>query len=91
MRRSGRTTRIKNFIVDQLMSVGGCVATDHTSFEHGVLPLATFRHLIMAVEKDIYEMSNGNLVVKYKIHNSTEGINFIIFRTELKKTGDGSI
>ena len=83
MRRSGRTTRIKNFIVDQLLSVGGCIATDHTVFEHDVVPIDSLKHLIISVEKDVHEISNGMINVKYELHH-TGGLRFIIFKTEYK-------
>lgn len=86
MRRTGRTTRIKNFIVEQLMSVGGCVATDHTSFEQPGVPLDSLRHLIRSVEKDIHELTNGELVVKYEMY-TIDNIKCFIFRTELIDDG----
>lgn len=33
MRRTGRTTKIVQYVVDQLYSVGTCVATDHVAYE----------------------------------------------------------
>lgn len=32
-RQSGKTTRIINNVIEQLYSVGQCIATDHTCFE----------------------------------------------------------
>ena len=36
MRQTGRTTRIVQYVVEQLYSVGTCVATDHVAYEFGV-------------------------------------------------------
>ena len=33
-RQTGRTTRIIDFIMEQLYSVGECIVTDHTVFEY---------------------------------------------------------
>ena len=33
LRRTGKTTRIANFVIDQLHSVGEVIVTDHSSFE----------------------------------------------------------
>jgi hypothetical protein len=35
MRQTGRTTRIVQYVVEQLYSVGTCVATDHVAYEFG--------------------------------------------------------
>ena len=34
IRQSGRTTRIIDFTIEQLCSVGECIITDHTVFEY---------------------------------------------------------
>jgi hypothetical protein len=34
IRQSGRTTRIIDFTIEQLCSVGECIVTDHTVFEY---------------------------------------------------------
>ena len=84
MRRSGRTTRIKNFIVEELFSVGGCVATDHTVFEHPELNTRTsLQHLIKHVEEAVFKKSNGTLEVSSRTY-SMDGVNFIIFKTVFK-------
>jgi hypothetical protein len=33
-RQTGRTTRIMDFTIEQLCSVGECIVTDHTVFEY---------------------------------------------------------
>jgi len=33
-RQSGKTTRIVNYVIDQLYSVGQCIATEHTCLEY---------------------------------------------------------
>lgn len=84
MRRSGRTTRIKNFIVEELFSVGGCVATDHTVFEHPELNTRTsLQHLIKQVEEAVFKKSNGTLEVTSRTH-AIAGVNFIVFKATLK-------
>ncbi len=34
MRQTGRTTRIVQYVVEQLYNVGTCIATDHVVYEH---------------------------------------------------------
>lgn len=34
MRQTGRTTRIVQYVVEQLYNVGTCVATDHVVYEY---------------------------------------------------------
>jgi len=34
MRQIGRTSRIATYTADQLLSVGECIVTDHTTFEY---------------------------------------------------------
>jgi hypothetical protein len=48
MRQSGRTSRIIDFTIDQLFSVGECIVTDHYVFEY---PDAGVRHLTYFIDK----------------------------------------
>jgi hypothetical protein len=51
-RQTGRTTRIANFVIDQLHSVGEVIVTDHTSFEFpGKDTTSSIKYLIEKVEK----------------------------------------
>lgn len=63
-RQSGRTTRIANFVIDQLFSVGHCITADHTAFEYPKASSAILTdHLIAKVEKGFESMNyNGNLL-----------------------------
>lgn len=52
LRQTGRTTRIANFVIDQLHSVGEVIVTDHTSFEFPESDTtSSIRNLIEKVEK----------------------------------------
>lgn len=48
MRQSGRTSRIVDFTIDQLFSVGECITTDHYVFEY---PDAGEVHLKYFIDK----------------------------------------
>jgi len=50
-RSTGRSTRIKNFAVDQFISVGGVIIADHTAFE----PEGWTRHLALTFVDEICE------------------------------------
>tara|TARA_B110000902_G_C13717538_1_gene363764 strand:- start:108 stop:374 length:267 start_codon:yes stop_codon:yes gene_type:complete len=67
MRQTGRTTRIVNFTVDQLFSIGEVIVTDHISFEfehkqNGV-PLHYF---IDNVKERVMRLSGGRKSVTAK-------------------------
>ena len=51
MRQTGRTSRIAEFAIDQLFSVGECIVTDHYVFEY---PSAGESHLPHFISK-VYE------------------------------------
>lgn len=60
MRQTGRTSRIVNFAVDQLFSVGRVVVTDHISFEFKVTK-RHINHFIDRVRDRILYDSRGSL------------------------------
>lgn len=70
LRQTGKTTRIVNFVIDQLYSVGEVIVTDHTSFEfpnNNNTP--SIETLIDKVYKLIEVDSFGNVKVKHEIIN----------------------
>lgn len=68
MRQTGRTTRIVDFIIDQLHSNGRCISTDHTAFEYqNGMVQATLHHLIELVERRINLHSRGTNSVESSI------------------------
>lgn len=66
-RRSGRTTRIANFVVDQLFDVGECIVSDHSIFEDPSNPLEKLRHLSMVVDLIAGVQSRGEMLVDSRI------------------------
>jgi hypothetical protein len=60
MRQTGRTSRIADFTIDQLFSVGECIVTDHYVFEY---PSAGESHLQHFISK-VYD--------RFKVLNYTE-------------------
>jgi hypothetical protein len=58
MRRTGRTTRIVNHIVEQLMGVGGCIATDHAAFENDGFNIQSLEKSIVDKVLDAYNAKN---------------------------------
>jgi hypothetical protein len=61
-RRTGRTTRIVNFAVEQLHSVGEVIVTDHTVFEYpGANTKDNLIHLVELVKQKV-----NSLEIKYE-------------------------
>jgi hypothetical protein len=68
LRQTGKTTRIANFVIDQLHSVGEVIVTDHTSFEFPESNnTSSIRNLIEKVEKLDAANSPGNRRVVWEI------------------------
>jgi hypothetical protein len=81
MRRTGRTTRIVNHIVEQLMSVGGCIATDHAAFENDGFNVKSLEKAIVDKVLDAYNAKNkhSNLKIKKTIFHYN-GIPLVHFK-----------
>jgi hypothetical protein len=56
MRQTGRTSRIVNFAIDQLYSVGEVIVTDHIAFEFSTVSQAQLIYFVDKV-KDTFEKS----------------------------------
>ena len=95
MRRSGRTTRIANFVVDQLMSQSRCITTDHTQFETSQHGIDSLKNLISVVENKIFELFgkkrllrtcfvrvNGIVLVDFTLSFPPECFEFEILKKE---------
>lgn len=65
MRRIGRTTRTANYAVEQLLSVGEVIVTDHTVFEY---PEANtkynLRHLVELIKQRVDSSEIENEFIK---------------------------
>jgi cob(I)alamin adenosyltransferase len=64
-RQTGRTSRIINHIVEQLFSVGECLATDHTSYEYENIPEYSIDYFIEKVENKVKIESFGSKKVEF--------------------------
>ncbi len=53
MRQTGRSSRIASFAVDQLLSVGQVIVTDHTVFEYPGSGSKPLKYLIKKVEEGL--------------------------------------
>jgi hypothetical protein len=73
MRQTGRTSRIAQFAVDQLKSVGQVIVTDHIAFENVRIGRHNLGHLIKNVEM-LYSISNHqDISVAHEIHETVRG------------------
>jgi len=68
MRQTGRTSRIINFVVDQLMSTGYVVATDHCEYE-GVHSLDNLNEFSSRVIARIHKETKSKVLVRVNIFN----------------------
>ena len=77
MRQSGRTDRIIAFAVEQLMSVGEVVVTDHAIFEHGGFSGHSIlnNYFIPEVKRRLEIISRGRLNCEGEIIRIKEGTN----------------
>ena len=85
IRQSGRTTRIIDFTIEQLCSVGECIVTDHTVFEYP--NKVTNRHLkefIKRVNHRLQHQTNGYNSCKGEIKN-VDDIKVIHFKLNQKE------
>lgn len=77
MRQSGRTDRIIAFAVEQLMSVGEVIVTDHAIFEYG--GESGYRiltgYFIPEVKRRLEIISRGRLTCEGEIIRIKEGTN----------------
>jgi hypothetical protein len=83
LRQTGRTTRIVNYIVEQLYSVGTCIATDHIVYEFAPT-IKMLDPLKKLVEREVQFRSYGSKTVKISNVN-IEGIPYVEFRLVNKK------
>lgn len=68
MRQTGRTSRIADFVVDQLYHYGRCIATDHIAYEYSSSLKATnIKHFIELVEQRINLHSRGTKLVESSV------------------------
>lgn len=76
MRKSGRTSRIIDFAIDQLFSVGEVVVTDHTSFEFlsKTGPDSSMVHeFARRVQEEFRIRSRGKYECSYKTYRLMRG------------------
>jgi hypothetical protein len=77
MRQTGRTTRIVQYVVEQLYFVGTCIATDHVAYEQGITRQIS-NHFEEMVRREIELRSHGSKKIK-TTHLKVEEIPYIKF------------
>jgi|LakMenE01Jun11ns_1017448.scaffolds.fasta_scaffold9903381_3 hypothetical protein len=90
MRQSGRTTRIANFVVDQLYTCGKCIATDHVAYDLRGDSFRMLTHLIDKVKEQIRINSNGRLQCNHRIVR-LEGTGIPVVYFELIHVGEDNL
>lgn len=76
-RQTGRTTRIIQYVVEQLYSVGICIATDHTMYEF-TPDMEMLEFFKEKVEREVQFRSYGSKKIKTS-DVDIEGIPYIKF------------
>jgi hypothetical protein len=71
LRQTGRTTRIVQHVVEQLYSVGTCVATDHIVYEF-TPKIKMLKHFKEMVEREVQFRSHGSKTIKTSYVNIEE-------------------
>jgi hypothetical protein len=83
MRQTGRTTRIVQYVAEQLYNVGTCIATDHIVYEY-TPTFKMMQHFKEKVEREIEVKSNGSNSVK-STQITVDGIPYIKFELKTNK------
>ena len=79
-RQSGRTTRIVDFVIEQLHSVGQCIVTDHTVFEYpGRVKNNSIKEFVDKVKRRIQFQTNGKKSCSGKI-KKVDNIKIVHFK-----------
>ncbi len=85
IRQSGRTTRIMDFTIEQLCSVGECIVTDHTVFEcPNKVTNDYLKELIKRVNHRLQYQTNGYKSCKGEI-KKVDDIKVIHFKLNQNK------
>jgi hypothetical protein len=84
MRRTGRTSRIVSFAVEQLLTVGEVVVTDHIAFENRQNSWHQLGYFVTEVEKHFYGMCQPDQKISHE-RVYVGGINLFHFRTHRTK------
>lgn len=87
MRQTGRTSRIVDFVIDQLHQNLECVATDHTAYEFGARADGSLRNFIDRVKRRLHETSNGRMTCEGEIISLGRGsrLSVVHFTAKMKE------
>lgn len=80
MRQTGRTSRIVDFVVDQLFQTGQCITTDHIAFEYKI-SMRQLENFITKVLDRIEKASHGSLKAEFNIQKVND-IYVVHFKTK---------
>lgn len=87
MRQTGRTSRIINFTIDQLFSVGEVIVTDHVAFEYPST-LKMLHYFIDRVERSFASVYvAGDLKITHVIYK-IEDTHVVRFKLEKKENNE---
>lgn len=84
MRQTGRTTRIVDFAVQQLFSVGEVVVTDHYMFECPKSRREPLLHFIEKVRERVQRESNGKFIIVPTIIQLQRGSDLHVVHFKMK-------
>jgi hypothetical protein len=78
-RQTGKSSRIADFIIDQLFSFGRCISTDHIAYEFDNVKQEQLSYFVEKVKSRVETHSNGSKKIEYKFIK-INGINMIDFK-----------
>ena len=78
-RQNGKSSRIVDFIIDQLFSFGRFISTDHIAYEFDNVKQEQLSYFVEKVKSRVETHSNGSKKIEYKFIK-INGINMIDFK-----------
>jgi hypothetical protein len=78
-RQNGKSSRIADFITDQLFSFGRCISTDHIAYEFNNVNKEKLSYFVEKVKSRVEIHSHGSKKIEYTFIK-INGINMIDFK-----------
>ena len=90
MRQTGRTSRIVDFVVDQLFQFGQCISTDHVAYEYENLSMSGLTNFVTKVLDRVKQHTQGTKKAEYNVQK-VNNIYVVHFRMVKANNDDDTI
>jgi hypothetical protein len=77
-RQTGKSSRIADYVTEQLFNVGRCISTDHIVYEYDNISKQKLEYFVEKVKRRVEVHSHGSKKIKYKFIK-IDGMNFVDF------------